>query len=240
MKPISIVLVAFATPDYEPELDAMAESLGSVSEAVMEHSSASLPCVATYKMREEVYVHFCPKYLPAMKWADATSAKPGIILDAMQDGTIMADWFMYLDADARFVRQPPFRAMHDQEAEGMRMPSVVSAHVFSHPRKGPELLSGTLLFRAGEEARQIVAGWSQRCLDDPGKWDQKHLTDELDSRGMLMQGANINKLLILGPEWCWIDGGREPDLSEQAYGHRVPFIIQTQASRRLKHKEHQA
>jgi hypothetical protein len=224
MKPIQIFLMAFATPDYLPDLGEMDKSLARVAK-----ERRSRVCFA---MGDEVFVHLREHTLPPMTWASATSKKAGLVLQTLTESLEYPDsWVMYLDADARFIKPPPFRTL----LEGAGVDGLnVLAHLFPHPRKGPELLTGTLFFRSCPAAQGILYDWAERCENNTGVWDQRHLENVLGTRSDLAPLVGN-----LGYQWCWIDGGKQPDLSEQVFGPRPAdvCIVHTQASRRLKNKE---
>lgn len=147
------------------------------------------------------------------EWTRNCAAKPAFLL-AMREAYVDAA-IVWLDADSRVVRElPPFA---DCDFAG-------------HWFRDVELISACLYFAPTIPAGVLLRSWRSACAERPDVWDQKSLQRIVERErppGLRME--------CLSPEWNWIqavDG--VPDLSEQAYGKREPFIVQRQASRRLK------
>jgi hypothetical protein len=238
----SICVCAYATPGpYQNELAVMWQSFRGTFQVTnigggsldMELKKFATPEGQILYMVDEIAVP--PPYADdgPQRWMWATSHKPTFLLTLLRNDNValMADWLMYVDADARFcgpeMRKLHWRPVMERISIRTSTPFLMAGHIFSHPRKGLELLSGTLLLRRCPETIAIVEAWERSCQANPAVWDQKHLEN-------VIQNAGPVKFLNLPPEWCWIDGGRQPDLSEQSYGKREPFIQHTQASRRHK------
>lgn len=146
----------------------------------------------------------------AGSWVKNCGLKAHVISGVIQQAKTPIVW---LDADARVAQYPAlFDNLHER--------ADFAAHWLRD-----ELLSGTLFFNDTAPARKLVDEWTKACAASPGEWDQKVL------QRILTTGLRIERLPA---EYCWIEGGRRPDISEQCYGRREPVIVQTQASRRLR------
>ncbi len=149
-------------------------------------------------------------------WARATQYKAELIRDMQRAHPLRP--IVWLDADARVLRRP-------------RLFEWIDCHFAAHWFKNRELVSGTLYFAPGDKTRLLVDNWIERNQSQPDRRyaDQRNLKDVVFStRGL--------RIVNLPPEYTWIDAGGGNDLSERAYGARLPVILQVQASRRLKHK----
>jgi hypothetical protein len=216
---MNLAVVAYATAGpYEQELLAMAESFGRA----LVRSQDTEPLCFRFLLpvlKSEV----CPND----DWAAATSYKPTFLLSALDFFSQgRADWLLYVDADARFRQLSRLAStLRDMQSAG----EDIGVHYLKHPDGTKELISATILFRVCARIRCRFQAWERLCKDRPDVWDQKHLQSVLET-------ADAGLVRMLPPEWCWIDGGFKPrDISASVYGDNIePYIVQTQASRRLK------
>ena len=209
----TVAIAAFATEGpYEAELKGLAQSIGP---ALINHLP---PPEIVLRLGVISGIHH-----PTNAWQARVSYKITYLLDILTNTP--ADWILFVDADARFVRLPP---LLQQIVEMDAARQSIAVHYLDNPGFKPdgELLAGTILLSNCPENRELLRLWDHHCrLADYAVWDQKILQD-------LLKGHRVNRL---APEWCWIDGGHRPmDISESIYGARSPYILQTQASRRLR------
>ncbi len=94
----------------------------------------------------------------------------------------------------------------------------------AHLRNGNELLSGTLYFGYTRNALTLIDLWIDVNDANPDIWDQRNL------RTATLVAPEL-KSAVLGPEYCAIFDGM-PEAGEK------PYIMQWQASRRLKNANH--
>lgn len=125
---------------------------------------------------------------------------------------------LWLDADARVVGDP---GPHLQ---------CLRCDIACHMLGGKELISSTVYMNDTDACASLLGRWVQMQDQRGDVWDQKVLQSAIQEAGAGVAFEN------LPPELCWIqaEGGVE-DISQRVYGERDPVIIQTQASRRLKH-----
>lgn len=121
---------------------------------------------------------------------------------------------VWVDADARVIRRPEL-------FDGL------TADFAAHWLGSTELLSGTLYFADTRAGNELLSAWADACRKAPGDWDQLVLQRTMHA----VPGLTIEQL---PPEYTWIDGGGDPDISEHHYGKREPVIVHGQASRRLR------
>lgn len=133
---------------------------------------------------------------------------------------------LYLDADA-VVEQNPIPYL-------MELHSVGPFDIGVHYLRDSELLSGTIILMPTPRVDMVLSRWRKRCRVDPTTFDQCHLRYAITDVAEWQPAMNDRRL---PPQWCWIDGGKKPDISEHHYGPEDGVIIrQTQASRRLKRR----
>lgn len=127
---------------------------------------------------------------------------------------------LWLDADARVAGDPwPYLAGLDCD-------------IAAHKLGGHELISSTVYLNDTDACLGLLGRWVAAQETRPNVWDQKVLQATIEESPSAVRFAE------LPPELCWIEadrGGTAIDISERHYGKREPVIIQTQASRRLKH-----
>lgn len=161
-----------------------------------------------------------PKPLPSTAgwrdWHDVVTFKPKFILSMLQKHKDY-DGILYTDADSRFVRPPDWSVFDSAH---------VSFHTFKrNAHTEPEFLSGTMYFANTPTVLEFVEHWAKVTPNFRYKF-----TPEQDSLKSIW--GHWGEVLIYkdpGPEWCWIF-----DDSIKIYGHRSPFVIHYQASRRLR------
>ena len=142
--------------------------------------------------------------------------KPEIIYDGMQD--YWPHPIVWLDADARVRSRPElFRELY-------WMGMDFAAHVResrSHRSYDGEMLSGTLWCANSTRCRDLLSAWIERCIDEPGKFDQRHLAEAV----MKCDGLKSHRL----PEsYCAFD------LVMKDHPSTVPVIWHEQASRVMR------
>jgi hypothetical protein len=122
---------------------------------------------------------------------------------------------VWIDADARVVAKPALLADLDCDFA-------------AHWLYDAELLSGTLYFGPTLAAQKLIALWEFGCEAEPDEWDQRILQ-------RCVERASGLRVSRLPPEYTWIQGEREKDIGETAYGKREPVIVHRQASRLHRH-----
>lgn len=99
-------------------------------------------------------------------WCHNCAQKATVVRDAML--RYPSDAIVFTDADARFRQRPELFA-------------TIDCDFAAHYRNGEELLSGTLYFAPTLAAWNLVYDWQRRCAANPGRWDQVHLQDAVQS-----------------------------------------------------------
>ena len=144
-------------------------------------------------------------------WGRNCQQKVEILLKACD---IIQEPFVYVDADARFIRPPYLFRGHLINCFDLAL------HYF----KQDELLSGTIWINPTDRTRHILNVWQRLCVERPGVWDQRLLAEVLEDN------ADHVDVFKLPPEYTWIF-----DLSPLYYGENLePCIVHYQASRKYK------
>ena len=160
-------------------------------------------------------------------WSANTNLKPAFIRERMSEGT-SDDIFVFVDCDARVVRQPTLfneipdkcdMACHflDRHAWYNHAPDIPKVH---------ELLSGVLLLRRRPIVMQMIDWWLQLVKQEPGVWEQKHLSAVVEALGSKLS------VFRLPLEYCYIatlPNGQEPHVKVAS-----PVITQYQVSRQVR------
>ena len=153
---------------------------------------------------------------PFDSWKEAVCHKPKFIRE-MFDKYPKYDGYLWVDADARFTRQPPWQEFED-------------CHIGYHPFKrtsghAEEILTGTLYFANTPTVRDFLDDWIEATpafqhTDTP----EQHSINQVLGR---WKGLLVEKRL--GPEWCFIH-----DDMKTMHPNIDPIITHYQASRRLR------
>ena len=207
-----MLVISFATPGpYEQELEALRATLGDIPAAL--------------------FIQKDP-----MTWRAATLSKPYFILYQLCAAILRAvdGPVIWLDADARVDQPAAFREYVAMVAE--KHPGKVGFHRLPRPDdpRGPECVLSTIIFAPPLwRCLPLVCAWLAECEERPGE----RTPDQEPLEHLLAPGSAIDwypHTFPIPPEFCWIDGGLNPDVSEMHYGKRTAIVRQTQASRRLK------
>lgn len=151
--------------------------------------------------------HLVSRRVPSEgSWVRNCALKPGHISRVL-DMLLPGDTLLYLDVDARFLRECP--ELPDVPVFGARL------------YKG-KIDSATLIFRKCQEAELILGKWLGLCKVNPDIWDQKHLDTVIEDLSKPEWFTELDK------KWCFIDK------LDGDFTSNDTIIYQTQASRRLK------
>ena len=141
-------------------------------------------------------------------WVKNCGQKASVIRRAIDD---TEDNILYLDIDARAVRQPPFEEIEKQ---------IPGFCVWHGHRRGPELLSGTIYFPNNDLSRLVLDAWMVAQQASPNVWDQKVL------QTIYQRFDHFN----LGNHWVKIFDNSKMDNGIE------PIFVHYQASRRNKRR----
>jgi len=137
-------------------------------------------------------------------WVFNCGLKSKILLQALTD---TKEDLLYLDADARVVKLPPFEEL---------IPTLPGIAWWDNPSRGRELNSSVLFLPNSYNTESMLLEWQQEQSKSPEEWDQK----------VLQRIAPKHKHQVLDERWACIDTFMKPNENT--------CILQTQASRRLK------
>lgn len=146
------------------------------------------------------------------KWELNCGMKGNILQRALND---FDDNILYLDVDARILKQPPL-----QEIE-MDEPGYI---VFDSPWEKQQLASGTIYFPNNKTSRNVINDWIEEQNSNPLEWDQVTL------KKVYKNHDNF----LLDWKWCNILGHYGPE--SRILETEDPIVLHTQASRRNKNK----
>jgi hypothetical protein len=145
------------------------------------------------------------------QWEINCSMKSKIIRQAIDE---FDDNLLYLDVDARIVRQPPFKEIEKD----------IPGFCVWHPRyrKNGQLASGTIYFPNNTLSRKVLDAWIEEQQKDLSAWDQDTLFSVFKKFDHF----------LLHHDWINIVGvdGSESFLLKTDN----PIILHTQASRKNK------
>lgn len=212
----TVLVASFATPSYMPHLQKMKASL---HKAVSSLDGGRRP--------KEAYDCLDHEF---KGWAEATCHKADFILGLLKDGARKFDYLIYVDADSVWRQWPEWEMARWEGFKewGRRQDWCIAAPLldcefhrlhYVVPCHDSEILTGTLVFRNCDEARDLVRRWKWRCNLRPSAGDQPALQAEAEKREMLPpKGSALglwgkNGMMWLGLEWCWLPEGytREKD-----------------------------
>lgn len=148
------------------------------------------------------------------KWEHNCGMKGTILRQALDD--FPDDNILYLDVDARILRQPPF---HEIEKN-------IPGYCVWHPkyRKNGELASGTIYFPNNGLSREVLDEWIKIHNAQPDMWDQRSLQTIYDKHDHF----------LIHHDWINIMG--TGDEHSRLLETDTPIILHTQASRQNKTK----
>ena len=138
-------------------------------------------------------------------WELNCGQKPHIILQALDE--LQSD-LLYLDVDARIMRDPPFDEIQKHK---------LGFCVWTRPLWRKELLSGTIYVPNNELSRELLRHWIEEQAKQPKRWDQR----------VLQQIYELYPHYLMPLNWVAIEGNRWLKALN-------PIILHTQASRRHK------
>lgn len=143
-------------------------------------------------------------------WELNCAQKANVCMKGLQDHS---DNILYLDVDARILREPPWDEIEDDTPGYAVLPVRF--------KEWPCLLaSGTIYFPNNETSRNVVTDWLEYQTQYPTMWDQRTL-----------QKVHINhSRKYLDLKWCTIEDNYHTKKISN------PVVFHTQASRRLKYK----
>ena len=147
------------------------------------------------------------------KWELNCGLKSRILRQALED---FNDNILYLDVDARILRDPPFASIEDD------LPGIC----VWNPRYRPkgETLSGTIYLPNNQISRDLLDKWIDEQNKNPNEWDQR----------VLEKIYKNYPHKLLHHDWINIIGTG----GDKTYLLKTdnPIILHTQASRKYKTK----
>lgn len=146
------------------------------------------------------------------KWEYNCGMKSEILRSALED---FDDNILYLDSDARILRDPPFSTIE------LDVPGICVWH--PKYRRNGETLSGTIYFPNNKCSRVLLDEWISEQKKNPNEWDQR----------VLERIYKKHEHFLLPHDWINIVGVQEGTFLLQTDN---PIILHTQASRKNKTK----
>ena len=144
------------------------------------------------------------------RWELNCGMKASILRQALSD---FDDNILYLDVDARILRQPPFEEIETD------LPGYI---VFDSPWQKQQLASGTIYFPNNDVSRSVIDDWIEDQTANPMMWDQV----------TLKRVYKNTKHSLIDYKWCNILGHNGPQ--SRILETNDPVVLHTQVSRKYK------
>ena len=154
---------------------------------------------------------------PFKSWHDAVVYKPRFILETMEKYRNY-DGFLYVDADARFMRKPEWKIFDGKEIGFMHFKRSVHVPV--------EFLTGTMFFANTPPVEIFVNEWA----DITPRYRHCDCPEQMSLKEVVERHPDL-AYLDLPPEWVYIF-----DTFQQKFPSVHPIVKHYQASRRLKRR----